>query len=116
MEDGASGITFDEYDKLVKEDLNGFSPYDYPYSEDYNKRSFLLSCIDTKSAIEGDKIDFGTDQFRQAAEYAKENFQFSISIPGGEVNAVMQRSVIILILCMPAIRMTDIMSSSEHLP
>lgn len=76
LEDGASGITFDEFDKLVKEYLDGFSPYDYPYSEDYNKRSFLLSCIDTKSAIEGDKIDFGTDQFRKAAEYAKENFQY----------------------------------------
>ncbi len=76
LKDGAAGLTFDEYDKLVKEDLNGFSPYDYPYSEAYNKRSFLLSCIDTKSAIDGDKIEFGTDQFRKAAEYAKDNFQY----------------------------------------
>ncbi|MBP5654242.1 MAG: carbohydrate ABC transporter substrate-binding protein [Clostridiales bacterium] len=74
LKDGAAGITFDEFDKLIKENMGGFSPYDYPESKYYNKRSFILSCIDTKSAIEGEKIEFGTDQFRTAVEYAKENF------------------------------------------
>lgn len=76
LKDGAAGITFEDYEKMVKDDLDGFSPYDYPYSKYYNKRSFVLSCIDTKSAIEGDEIDFGTDQFRSAIEYAKDNFNY----------------------------------------
>lgn len=74
--DGADGITFEEYEKLTEEKMYGYSAYDYPYSDYYNKKSFLLSCIDTKSAIEGDKIEFGTDQFRFAAEYAKENIRY----------------------------------------
>ena len=76
LEDGAVGLTFEEYDKLVKEDMSGFSPYDHPFSVDYNKKSFILSCIDTLSAIDGDKVDFGTDQFRTAVEYAKNNFEY----------------------------------------
>ena len=76
LEDGAVGLTFEEYDKLVEEELNGFSPYDYPYSTYYNKCDFILSCIDTKSAIEGEKVDFGTDQFYAAVEYANENFTY----------------------------------------
>ena len=74
--DGAVGITFEDYDKLVKEKMNGFSPYDYPFSTAYNKRAFVLSCIDIKSAIEGKQIEFGTDQFRAAVEYAKDNFEY----------------------------------------
>ena len=74
LKDGAAGITFEEFDRMTKEDLNGFSPYDYPYSFDYNKRSFILSCIDTKCAIETGSADFGTEQFRSAVEYAKDNF------------------------------------------
>ena len=76
LKDGAVGITFEEYDKLVKDKMFGFSPYDYPDSEVYNKRSFILSCIDTKRAIDGDKIEFGTDQFRTAVQYAKEHFKY----------------------------------------
>ena len=76
VKDGAVGLTFEEYDKLIKDDMHGFSPYDYPNSTYYNKKAFILSCIDTKSAIEGDKIEFGTEQFRTAAEYAKENFNY----------------------------------------
>ena len=76
LEDGAVGITFEDYGKMVKDKLYGFSPYDYPDSEYFNKRAFILSCIDTKSAIEGDKIDFGTGQFRSAVEYAKDNFTY----------------------------------------
>ena len=76
VRDGAVGITFEEYDKLIKDEMKGFSPYDYPNSTYYNKKAFILSCIDTKSAIEGDKIEFGTEQFRTAAEYAKENFNY----------------------------------------
>ena len=43
-------------------------------SKSYYKKDFVLSCIDIKSAVEGGKVDFGTDQFRAAAEYAKDNF------------------------------------------
>ena len=76
IKDGAAGLTFEEFEKLIKDEMNGFSPYDYPNSRAYNKRTFLLSCIDTKRAIEGQKIEFGTDQFRAAAEYAKDNFVY----------------------------------------
>ena len=76
IKDGAIGLTFDEFEKMIKDKMNGFSPYDYPNSRVYNKRTFLLSCIDTKRAIEGQKIEFGTDQFRVAAEYAKDNFVY----------------------------------------
>lgn len=76
LKDGAVGITFDEYDKLIKNDMNGFSPYDHAFILAYNKRSFILSCIDTKKAIEGDKIEFGTEQFRAAVEYANENIPY----------------------------------------
>lgn len=76
IEDGAAGLTFEEFEKLIKDKMNGFSPYDYPNSYAYNKRTFLLSCIDTKRAIEGQKIEFGTEQFRAAAEYAKDNFVY----------------------------------------
>ena len=74
IKDGAVGITFEDYDKMVKNGLDGFTPYDYPGSI-YNYRyGFLLSCIDTKAAIEGGRADFGTDQFKAAAEYSKEHF------------------------------------------
>ena len=72
----AVGITFEDFDKLIEEGMSGYSPYDYPYSEYYNKISFFLSCIDTKSAIDGETIDFDTPQFRAAAEYARENFAY----------------------------------------
>ena len=76
LKDGAVGITFEEFDKMAKENMNGFSPYDYPCSDAYNKRAFILSCIDTKSAIEGKQIEFGTDQFKAAVKYAKDNFKY----------------------------------------
>ena len=76
IDEGAVGITFDDFEKLINEDMHGFSPYDYPYSASYNRNSFVLSCIDTKSAIEGDKVDFGTDQFRAAVEYSKDRFTY----------------------------------------
>ena len=56
--------------------MHGFSPYDYPGSQFNNKRDFLLSCIDTKSAIEGETVEFGTEQFRAAVRYTGENFQY----------------------------------------
>lgn len=76
IKDGAVGVTFEEYDKLIEDSMSGFSPYDYPGSDYYNKRDFLLSCIDTKSAIEGDAVEFGTEQFRTAVDYAKDNFEY----------------------------------------
>lgn len=76
LEDGAVGITFEDYDKLIADGMHGYSPYDYPYSDYYNKLSFFLSCIDTKSAIGGKTVDFDTPQFRAAAEYASENFLY----------------------------------------
>ena len=72
--EGAVGITFEQYDKMVKEDLDGYSPYEYPSSDFNNKATFVLSCIDTIEAIEGDKVDFGSDQFYAAVEYANDNF------------------------------------------
>ncbi|MCR5327900.1 MAG: hypothetical protein K6E12_03455 [Saccharofermentans sp.] len=76
VEDGAVGIDFEDYDKLVSGAMNGYSPYDYPLSDSFNKQAFFLSCIDTKSAIEGETIDFGTEQFRAAAEYSRVNFAY----------------------------------------
>lgn len=73
IEDGACGISFEDYDRMIKEDLDGFSPYDYPLSEYNYRKDFVLSCIDTKSAIEGTDINFGTEQFRTAIEYSAEN-------------------------------------------
>ena len=83
IQEGSVGINFEDYDKLVEEDMYGFSPYDYPESAYYNQCSFVLSCIDTKSAIEGQNIEFGTEQFYSAAEYAKDNFIYfdEASIP-----------------------------------
>ncbi|MBP5654243.1 MAG: extracellular solute-binding protein [Clostridiales bacterium] len=85
VKDGAVGITFEDFDNMVKNDLHGFSPYDYPNEFEYNKRSFILSCIDIKSAIEGERVEFGTDQFRAAVEYAKDNFEYDdiLSMPRG---------------------------------
>ena len=76
INEGAIGITFDDFEKLINEDMHGFSPYDYPFSWSYNRQSFILSCIDTKSAVEGDTVDFGTEQFRTAVEYAKDRFTY----------------------------------------
>ena len=72
--DGTVGITFEDYDKLIKDKLDGFSPYDYPMSTSCYKKDFLLSCIDIKSAVEGGKAEFGTEQFKAAAEYSKDHF------------------------------------------
>ncbi len=74
LEEGAVGINFEDFDKLVEEDMDGFSPYDYTNSLYCNKCDFVLSCLDSKSAIEGETIEFGTDQFFSAVEYANENF------------------------------------------
>ena len=76
IKDGAVGITFDEYDQLIKDHMYGYSPYDYPDSRSYNRNSFILSCIDTKSAIEGESVNFGTEQFRTVIEYAKDKFRY----------------------------------------
>ncbi|MBR6988144.1 MAG: extracellular solute-binding protein [Clostridiales bacterium] len=76
IKEGAVGITFDEYDQLIKDHMYGYSPYDYPCSTSYNRNSFILSCIDIKSAIEGESVNFGTDQFRTVIEYAKDKFKY----------------------------------------
>lgn len=73
IEKGASGITFDEFEKMIKTKLDGFSPYDYPMSKYNYRKDFVLSCIDIKSAIEWDKVSFGSDQFRAAVEYSEKN-------------------------------------------
>lgn len=68
------GMTFEEYGDYVTNTLSGVQPYDYPESP-YNYREvFLMSCIDIKSSVEGEKVDFDSEQFRKAAEYAKANF------------------------------------------
>ena len=83
LKDGAVGLTFDEFEKMIKDDLKGYSPYDLPNEWNFNKRTFIMSCLDTKSAIEGDKIDFGTEQFRKVIDYAKENIPYEdeMSVP-----------------------------------
>ena len=74
IKNGTSGITFEEFDRMIEEDLDGFSPYDYPLSEYNYRKDFLLSCIDTKAAIEGGDVNFGTEQFKAAVMYSEENF------------------------------------------
>lgn len=74
IDPGECGITFDEYKEMIKNNLDGFSPYDYPLSTYNYKKDFLLSCIDTKTAIEGDRVEFGTDQFYMAVEVSNELF------------------------------------------
>lgn len=74
IQNDVSGITFDEYDYIIENDLFGFSPYDYPLSEYNYKKDFVMSCIDTKGAIEGNNANFGTDQFYAAIEYSNEHF------------------------------------------
>ena len=74
VKEGSVGITFEDYDKLIKDKLDGFSPYDYPMSKSNYRKDFILSCIDIKSAVEGGKVEFGTEQFKAAAEYSKEHF------------------------------------------
>ena len=76
IKDSSAGITFEDFDRMIEEDLNGISPYDYPASDFYNKSAFLQSCIDTKGAIEGDNVNFGSDQFYATVEYAKDHFQY----------------------------------------
>ena len=68
------GMTFEEYDNYVTNTLSGVQPYDYPESTYYYRDIFLMSCIDIKSAVDGEKVDFESEQFRKAAEYAKANF------------------------------------------
>ena len=68
------GMTFEEYASYVENTLSGVQPYDYPESE-YNYRDvFMMSCVDIKAATEGEKVDFDSEQFRKAADYAKANF------------------------------------------
>ena len=74
VKEGAVGITFEDFDKLIKTKLDGFSPYDYPMSVSNYKKEFILSCIDIKSAVEGGKVEFGTEQFKAAVEYSKDHF------------------------------------------
>lgn len=74
IKDGSAGITFEEFDKMISDDLDGFSPYEYAMSEYNNKMDFVLSCIDTKSAVEGENVSFGTDQFFEAIEYSADHF------------------------------------------
>ena len=72
---------------MIEGELDGFSPYDYPLSEYYYKMDFLLSCINTKAAIEGANADFGTEQFYAAVEYSNEIFaEVILSTPPAKLN------------------------------
>ncbi|MDO4421118.1 MAG: hypothetical protein Q4C15_03620 [Eubacteriales bacterium] len=84
INNGACGITFEDYENLVTDKLDGFSPYDYPLSTYNNKKDFMLSCIDTKSAIEGNNVEFGTDQFNKAVESSNEYFADDGFTPAGD--------------------------------
>lgn len=74
VRNGACGITFEDFDRMIEQDLDGFSPYDYPLSEYNYKKDFILSCIDTKAVIEGGEVNFGTEQFIEAVKYSDEHF------------------------------------------
>ncbi len=74
IKDGSAGITFEEYDQMITKKLDGFSPYEYAMSEYNHKMDFVLSCIDTKSSIEGGNVNFGTEQFYEAVEYSADHF------------------------------------------
>ena len=45
LKDGAVGLTFDEFEKMIKDDLKGYSPYDLPNEWNFNKRTFIMSCL-----------------------------------------------------------------------
>lgn len=73
VSEGNSGFTFEEYSDFVKGPSNGIEPF----AEYYNSRErtkFLLACVDINSISSNDKIDFGTEQFIKAAEYAKNEY------------------------------------------
>ena len=69
-----AGFTFEEYDAFVNGALNGAQAYDYVDSKYNNREAFVESCLDVKAAIEGEKVNFDSEQFRKAAEYAKDHF------------------------------------------
>ena len=83
--EGKIGISFDEYDRFVEDKLSGVQPYDYPYSTYNYRNTFLLSCIDIKSAIEGDSVNFDSEQFRRSAEYAKIHFMENAADASNEI-------------------------------
>ncbi|MBR4818797.1 MAG: extracellular solute-binding protein [Clostridiales bacterium] len=85
LEKDRVGITFDEYDQFVENSLSGVQPYDYPYSAYNYRNEFFFSCVDIKSAIEGDTVNFDSEQFRQAAEYAKTHFSENAADPNDEI-------------------------------
>lgn len=73
LKEGNNGFTFDDYSAFVHGPSNGIEPF----AEYYNSRertTFLLACTDIYSMITDDKVDFGTEQFRAAAEYARNDF------------------------------------------
>ena len=74
IENGQVGFTFDQFTALSEDKLSGVSPYNYPDSIYFNRDSFVDSSIDILGMISGEKVNFDTPQFREAASYAKENF------------------------------------------
>ena len=83
--EGKIGISFDEYDRFVEDKLSGVQPYDYPYSTYNYRNTFLLSCVDIQSAIEGDSVNFDSEQFRRSAEYAKTHFMENAADANNEI-------------------------------
>lgn len=71
VKDGAKGFTFEEYKKFVDEVCNGTDPI----SEEYNKESYLATCLAATSDmwIKDGKADFDQEEFRQLAEYIRDN-------------------------------------------
>ena len=87
----AHGITFDVYSDYVENAASGMSLYDYPFSKYNNRNAFVLSCIDIKSALEGDPVNFDSEQFRAASQYAKEHFQENAYDSKSDPSAIEER-------------------------
>ena len=71
VKDGAKGFTIDEYKKLVSDACNGEDPLVEMYSKESLFFYFLSSSYNTW--IKDNKVNFNQDEFKQMAEYIKDN-------------------------------------------
>ena len=78
--EGSCGFTFEQFDDFIAGPNNGRSIYVEQGYEDL-RMSFFMSCLDFDSFIDGDKADFDTEEFREAALYAKEHLSDPGEIP-----------------------------------
>ena len=71
VKDGASGFTFDEYKEFVDKVCNG----EDPLKAEFSRGDYFASCMTNMSDIwlKDGKADFSSDEFRQLANYIKDN-------------------------------------------